>query len=257
MDLRNDIRSTDWLTIHAQLFQQTQKKMKDSESVSSFVDRTLRTVQEDWQSTLMPKIPDWLLAHMMFANLTDELKNDMNEVYASYFQNGQRSFQSWCYSDVFSMATKCESSPKFQAEKRQRKQFTNSISAVDFTNSGTSQNTKDGNDQGTNHNGIINRNAYYDVHKKKYDSMNKSELNAYHAKVREFREKSTQVPDADGQIQYTMNQKIRVCNDITDLPGFQSCYSPGHDAFSCTLNKQLVKRSRSRPNGVKSSPARQ
>ena len=105
-----------WLTIHAQLFQQSQNKMKDSESVATFVDRTLRTLQEDWQSTLMPKIPDWLLAHMMFANLTVELKNDMNEVYASYFQNGQRSFQSWCYADVFSMATKCESSPKFQAE---------------------------------------------------------------------------------------------------------------------------------------------
>ena len=145
----------------------TQKKMKDSENVSTFVDRTLRIVQEDWQSTLMPKIPDWLLAHMMFANLTDELKNDMNEVYASYFQNGQRSFQSWCYSDVFSMATKCESSPKFQAEKRQQKQFTKSISAVDFANSGTSQNTKDDDDHGTNHNGTINRNAYYDVHKKK------------------------------------------------------------------------------------------
>ena len=103
----------------------------------------------------MPKIPDWLLAHMMFANLTVELKNDMNETYASYFQNGQRSFQSWYYADVFSMATKCESSPKFQAEKRQRKQLTRSISAVGFTNSGTSQNTKDDDDRGTNYNGTI------------------------------------------------------------------------------------------------------
>jgi hypothetical protein len=167
--------------------------MKDSKAVSTFVDRTLRILQEDWQSTLMPKISDWLLAHMMFANLTDELKNDMNKVYASYFQNGQRSFQSWCYSDVFSMATKCESSPKFQAEKRQRKQFTRSISAVDFTNSGTSQNTKDDNDQGTNHNGTMNRSAYYDVHNKKYDAMSKSEISAYHAKIREIREQSAQV----------------------------------------------------------------
>ena len=54
-----------------------------------------------------------------------------------------------------------------------------------------------------------------------------------------------------------MNKKVRVCNDITGLPGFQSCHSPGHDAFGCTLNKQLVKRSRSRPNGIKSSPAQQ
>ena len=165
----------------------------------------------------MSKIPDWLLAHMMFRNLTVELKNDMNEVYASYFQNGQHSFQSWCYSDVFSMATKCESSPKFQAIKHQRKQFTKSISAVDFTNSGTSQNTKDDNDQGTNHNGTMNRNAYYDVHKKKHDSMTKSELNAYHSTVRELREKPTQVPDADGHIQYTMNKKF-VC--ATTSPAF-------------------------------------
>ena len=229
-----------WLTIHAQLFQQTQKKMKDSETVSTFVDRTLRIVQEDWQSTLMPMIPDWLLAHLLFANLTDELKNDMNDVYASYFQNGQRSFQSWCYSDVFSMATKCESNPKFQAEKRQRKQITRSISAVDFTDSGTSQNTKDDNDQGTDHNGTISRNTYYDVHRKKYDSMSPSELKAYHAKIKQIREKLTQIPDADGQIQYTMKKKLRACCDITDLPGFQSCNSPGHDAFSCTLNKQLV-----------------
>ena len=68
--------------------------------------------------------------------------------------------------------------------------------------------------------------------------MSKSELNAYHATVREIREKPTQVPDADGQFQVTMNKKVRVCNDITGLPGFQSCHSPltcGHDAFSCTL----------------------
>ena len=156
----------------------------------------------------MPKLPDWLLAHMMFANLTDELKNDMNEVYVSYFQNGQRSFQSWCYSNVFSMATKCESNPKFQAEKRQQKQITRSISAVDFTNSGTSQNAKDDNDQGTDdHNGTISRNAYYDVHRKKYDSMFQSELKAYHAKIKQIREKPTQIPDADGQIQYTMKKK--------------------------------------------------
>ena len=54
-----------------------------------------------------------------------------------------------------------------------------------------------------------------------------------------------------------MNKKVRVCNDITGLPGFQSCYSPGHDAYSCTLNRHLVKRPRSRPNGVKSNPAQQ
>ena len=43
----------------------------------------------------------------------------------------------------------------------------------------------------------------------------------------------------------------------TGLPGFQSCYSPGHDAYSCTLNRHLVKRPRSRLNGVKSNPAQQ
>jgi hypothetical protein len=147
--------------------------------------------------------------------------------------------------------------PNSKLKNAKKKQFTKSISAVDFTNSGTSQNTNDDNDHGTNHNGTINRNAYYDVHKKKYDAMTKSEVNAYHSTVRETREKPTQVPDADGQMQYTMNKKIVCAKNITGLPGFQSCYSPGHDAFGCTLNKQLVKRSRSRPNGIKSSPAQQ
>lgn len=55
-----------WLTNHAQLLQQSRKKTKDTESYSTFVDRTLRVVQEDWQSNAVSKIPGWLLSHMMF-----------------------------------------------------------------------------------------------------------------------------------------------------------------------------------------------
>ena len=233
-----------WISVHALAWAASDKKMKDTQTVVAFVDKQFRAVADTYKTSHLPKLHDFVMANQLFANLTNDIKNEMVATNSHHFIEGTKPSEEWTFASIFEMAVKIESSPKFQADLKRNKHIARissvSASAVDNSFSGSPQNF---NEDVTFATGAISapytRSQYFEEHNKAFANMIKEEKSAYAHRTQQIRAEGPKVPAADGKVYTTQKGQNRSCADITHLEGVLSCNSSGHDAPQCPLNKAI------------------